>query len=163
MMLHGREGGYSQPIFAGLDFDDAGNMIIGLRDRFGDMMGDGVYDPGGTTIMEADGNGDLIRAVVNGGTGWNFVASEATNGTEFFGNDDYNMHEETSMGGLAIYHGADHIISTTMDPESNLSGGFDWTRFSDGGLDRSYEVIRRSSGAGSFFAYVCKSKCIRRN
>jgi len=33
-----------------------------------------------------------------------------------------------------------------MDPTSNLSGGFDWTRFSDGGLDRSYEVIRRASG-----------------
>jgi Secretion system C-terminal sorting domain/SdrD B-like domain len=144
-----KEGGYSQPIFAGLDFDDAGNMIIGLRDRFGDMMGDGVYDPGGSIIMEADGNGDLLRAVVNGtGNGWNFIVSEATNGTEFFGDDSYgSLHEETSMGGLAIYHGAGHIINTAMDPVSNLSGGFDWTRFSDGINDRSYEVIRRSSGA----------------
>jgi hypothetical protein len=143
-----REGGYSQPIFAGLDFDDTGNMIIGLRDRFGDMLGDGVYDPGGSILMEADGNGDLIRAVLNGaGTGWNFVTSEATNGSEFFAADSYgSLHEETSMGGLAIYHGAGHIINTAMDPVSNLSGGFDWTRFSDGGLDRSYEVIRRSSG-----------------
>ena len=143
-----REGGYSQPIFAGLDFDDTGNMIIGLRDRFGDMLGDGVYDPGGNILMEADGNGDLLRAVLNGaGTGWNFIVSEATNGTEFFGNDSYGgLHEETSMGGLAIYHGSGHIINTVMDPVSNLSGGFDWTRFSDGGLDRSYEVIRRGSG-----------------
>ena len=143
-----REGGYSQPIFAGLDFDDTGNMIIGLRDRFGDMLGDGVYDPGGNILMEADGNGDLVRAVLNGaGTGWNFITSEATNGTEFFVDDNFgSLHEETSMGGLAIYHGAGHIISTTMDPVSNLSGGFDWTRFSDGKLDRSYEVIRRASG-----------------
>ncbi len=142
------EGGYSQPIFAGIDFDDAGNMIIGLRDRFGDMRGDGVYDPGGTTLMEANGNGDLLRAVLNGfGTGWNFVVTEVTNGTEFFDEDNYGtLHEETSMGGIAIYHGAGHIISTTMDPTSNLSGGFDWTRYLDGGLDRSYEIIRRSSG-----------------
>jgi hypothetical protein len=142
-----KEGGYSQPMFGGLDFDDAGNMIIGLRDRFGDMIGDGVYEPGGTTVMEGDGNGDLLRAVINGaGTGWNFNISEATNGTEFFGTDNYTIHEETSMGGLAIFHGSDHIINTVMDPVSNLSGGFDWTRSSDGSLDRSYEVIRRSSG-----------------
>jgi hypothetical protein len=143
-----REGGYSQPIFAGLDFDDVGNMIIGLRDRFGDMIGDGVYEPGGATLMEGDGNGDLLRAVLNGaGTGWNFITSEATNGTEFFGDDSYgSLHEETSMGGLAIYHGAGHIINTVMDPTGNLSGGFDWTNFLDGSLDRSYEVIRRSSG-----------------
>ncbi len=143
-----REGGYSQPIFAGLDFDDTGNMIIGLRDRFGDMLGDGVYDPGGNILMEANGNGDLLRAVLNGtGTGWNFIVSEVTNGTEFFRDDNYgSLHQETSMGGLAINHGANHIINTVMDPVSNLSGGFDWTKFSDGRLDRSYEVIRRSSG-----------------
>jgi SdrD B-like domain/Secretion system C-terminal sorting domain len=142
------EGGYSQPIFAGLDFDDTGNMIIGLRDRFGDMIGDGVYDPGGSTLMEGDGNGDLLRAVVNGaGNSWNFIVSEATNGTEFFRDDNYGgLHQETSMGGLTIYHGASHIINTAMDPVSNLSGGFDWTKFTDGRLDRSYEIIRRSSG-----------------
>lgn len=143
-----REGGYSQPIFAGLDFDDDGNMIIGLRDRFGDMIGDGVYDPGGTTLMEGDGNGDLLRAKLNGsGTGWNFIISEATHGTEFFIDDNFGgLHQETSMGGLAVYHGANHIINTVMDPVNNLSGGFDWTKFSDGRLDRSYEIVRRSSG-----------------
>jgi SdrD B-like domain/Secretion system C-terminal sorting domain len=143
-----REGGYSQPVFAGLDFDDTGNMIIGLRDRFGDMLGDGVYDPGGNILMEADGNGDLLRAVLNAaGNGWNFILSEATNGTEFFQDDNYGgLHQETSMGGLGIYHGAGHVINTVMDPVGNLSGGFDWTKYSDGRLDRSYEIIRRSSG-----------------
>lgn len=141
-----REGGYSQPMFGGLDFDDNGNMIIGLRDRFGDMVGDGVYDPAGTTLLEANGNGDLLRAQFNG-TGWNFVLAEATHGTEFFFEDNYGgLHQETSMGGLAVYHGGNHIVNTAMDPVSNLSGGFDWTRFSDGGLDRSFEIVRRASG-----------------
>ncbi len=157
-----REGGYSQPIFAGLDFDDTGNMIIGLRDRFGDMLGDGVYDPGGNILMEANGNGDLVRAVLNGsGTGWNFITSEATTGTEFFVDDSYgSLHEETSMGGLAIYHGAGHIINTVMDPVSNLSGGFDWTKFSDGRLDRSYEVIRRSSGQAATSHMFAKANAL---
>jgi len=119
------------------------------------MIGDGVYEPGGTTVMEGNGNGDLIRAVLNGaGTGWNFVTSEATNGTEFFGSDSFgSLHEETSMGGLAVHHGANLIINTVMDPVNNLSGGFDWTRSSDGGLDRSYEIDRRSSG-GSLTAHM---------
>ncbi len=141
-----REGGYSQPIFAGLDFDDNGNMIIGLRDRFGDMVGDGVYDPSGTTLLEANGNGDLLRAQASG-SGWTFVLAEATHGTEFFVDDNFGgLHQETSMGGLAVYHGGNHIINTVMDPVNNLSGGFDWTKFSDGLLDRSYEIVRRSSG-----------------
>ena len=146
-----KEGGYSQAIFSAIDFDDNGNMIIGLRDRFGDMIGDGVYEPGGTIIMEGDGNGDLIRAKLNAvGTGWNFVTSEATNGTEFFAGDSFgSLHEETSMGGLTVYHGRDNIISTTMDPENNLSGGFDWTKPSNGALDRSYEIVRRP-GANAF-------------
>ncbi len=157
-----REGGYSQPIFAGLDFDDAGNMIIGLRDRFGDMIGDGVYEPGGTTLLEGNGNGDLLRAQVNAsGTGWNFIVSEATNGSEYFRDDNYGgLHEETSMGGLDIYHGADHIINTVMDPVSNLSGGFDWTKFSDGRLDRSFEIIRRSSGQAVLSHFFAKANAL---
>lgn len=157
-----REGGYSQPIFAGLDFDDDGTMIIGLRDRFGDMIGDGVYDPGGTTLMEGDGNGDLLRAKLNGsGIGWTFSVVEATNGTEFFQYDNYgSLHEETSMGGLAIYHGGNHVINTVMDPVSNLSGGFDWTRLSDGGLDRSYEIVRRGSGTATISHIFAKANAL---
>jgi hypothetical protein len=156
------EGGYSQPIFAGLEFDDDGNMIIGLRDRFGDMIGDGVYDPGGTSLMEGNGNGDLLRAIPNGsGTGWNFIISEGMHGTEYFRDDNFGgLHQETSMGGLALYHGADHVINTVMDPVNNLSGGFDWTRLSDGRLDRSYEIVRRGSGTASLSHLFAKANAL---
>lgn len=141
-----REGGFPQPIISDIAFDENNNMLIGIRDRFGDMVGDGANEPGGSTLLESDGTGDIVRATPSGAS-WSFSTVEATDGTEFFDEDNYtSQHEETSMGGLAILKGADRFVYTAMDPVTNLSGGFDWTQPSNGTLERSYQVYRRPSG-----------------
>lgn len=143
-----REGGYPQPLLTNIEFADNGNMILGFRDRFGDMVGDGQNEPGGSTLLESDGTGDLLRATINpDGISWSFSTTEATNGTEFFASDNYAaQHQETSMGGLAVLPGADRVVNVAMDPVTNISAGLDWVLPSNGTLERSYQVFRRPSG-----------------
>lgn len=147
-----REGGYPQPVLVDIEIADNGNMVLGFRDRFGDMVGDGQNEPGGSTLLESDGTGDLLRATLNpDGVSWSFSTTEATNGTEFFAADNYTTaHDETSMGGLALLPGADRFVNVVMDPVTNISAGFDWVQPSNGTLERSYQIFRRPSGqAGS--------------
>ncbi|MBL7729251.1 MAG: T9SS type A sorting domain-containing protein, partial [Dinghuibacter sp.] len=140
-------------------FDASGNMHIGLRDRFGDMVGDGVNEPGGSaTLLESDGNGDILRAVYNAPGSWTMNMTEATHGTEFYAGDEFGgQHQETCNGGLAIQSGTGQVVYTVMDPVSNLSSGLDWANTTTGALVRSYQVHRRNSGAAATDYYFAKS------
>lgn len=153
------EGGYCQPMFSDIAFDADGNMHIGLRDRFGDMVGDGVNEPGGSaTLLESDGNGDILRATPALLGGWTMNMAQATHGTEFYAGDEFGgQHQETCNGGLAIQSGTGQVVYTVMDPLSNLSSGLDWANTSTGALDRSYQVYRRNSGAAATDYYFGKS------
>jgi hypothetical protein len=56
--------GYPQPMLAGIQFDRDGDMILGLRDRFGDQMGNQI--PSAAPTLNADligiSGGDMLRA-----------------------------------------------------------------------------------------------------
>lgn len=153
-----REGAFPQPLLTDIEFDEQGNMTLGIRDRFGDMVGDGMNEPNGSSVLlESDGTGDILRAALSGGT-WSFNVTQATNGTEFFMNDNYgSMHLETCNGGLAVYAGSGLVANTVMDPLSNISFGLDFTNSSNGALPRSYQVYRRGSGTAATDHYFAKS------
>ncbi len=153
-----QEGGYSQPMLTDIEFDEQGNMTLGIRDRFGDMVGDGMNEPNGSsTLLESDGIGDILRANLSGGT-WTLNIAQATDGTEFYMNDNYgSMHLETCNGGLAVYAGSGLVVNTVMDPISNISFGLDFTNSSNGSLPRSYQVYRRGSGNAATDHYFAKS------
>jgi len=61
-------GSYSQPIFADIEFDDNGDMILGFMDRGSLQMGrdnyrpEAPYGPGGTELVNYVNAGDILRA-----------------------------------------------------------------------------------------------------
>ncbi len=152
-----KEGGYPQPMLTDIEIDATGNMHLGLRDRFGDMVGDGVNEPGSTNKLDFDAVGDILKASPSGGN-WALNVTTATAGTEFYALDNYNTyHAETSNGGLAHLQGTTDIVNTVMDPVSNISFGLDFANTATGALPRSYQIYRRSSGNSNNDVYFAKS------
>lgn len=148
---NGWEVGYAQPMFSDIEFDEQGNMLVGLRDRFGDQFGYRAPDPNGyypvANGYRGDGVGDILRATPDGGGGWALSIVEATDGTEFFPNDYFDqvaLHEETSVGGLAAVLGKGEVAVTVFDPildsTGNWAGGVAWMNTSTGARPSNYQV-----------------------
>ncbi|MEZ5055844.1 MAG: SdrD B-like domain-containing protein [Saprospiraceae bacterium] len=80
--------GYPQPVFTDIEFDAAGNMLIGLRDRLGDQGGYDVPTPNGANytnpggvatglvLAKQDAFGDILKANSNGSGGFNLNAAD---------------------------------------------------------------------------------------
>lgn len=140
-----REVAYPQPLLSGIAFD-GNDMIIGIRDRYGDQTGYRQYDTSGTStlIYSGDAAGDILRACYNG-SGWTLESNATCGATttagantgegpgpgpgpingygEFYFHDDYASsptgavtHSELSFGGLAQVPGKAEVIHTTMKP-----------------------------------------------
>ncbi len=56
---------WPQPMLTDLAFDDNGDMVIGMLDRFGHLGGNKAPDPNGQGIFNGLSSGDLLRASVN--------------------------------------------------------------------------------------------------
>lgn len=109
---------YPQPILSDIEFDDAGNMIIGLKDRQADMALAEQVDWGGRIEKPGLGIGDIVRARFSGGV-WRVDPAELAHAnrpatiTEFF--DDFtDLADESSMGGLARLRLADVVVAGTV-------------------------------------------------
>jgi hypothetical protein len=92
--------GHPQPVFTDIEFDAAGNMIIGIRDRFGDQQGYQTLNVGGSITTDEQGNppmnpsmfqqsgghnfnssfGDMLLATPNG-SGWSVNIADFTDST----------------------------------------------------------------------------------
>jgi len=120
-------GAYPQPMLSDIEFADNGDMILGFRDRNGDMT---FFDPGGRnppgegTSIPA---GDILLGRFNGDT-WDTATSP-----EFFAQDagpglgaTSAAHDESSFGGLARVQGVDHVVNSALAPERISSGGGYW-------------------------------------
>ncbi|MEM1250256.1 MAG: SdrD B-like domain-containing protein, partial [Acidobacteriota bacterium] len=115
---------YPQPMLTDIEFDRAGNLIVGMRDRFGDQMGNGSPDPDGGPAESADGYGDLLIARPSGAM-WTISFTENDHPNEFF-EDDWDDgsfgHQETLVGGLLIIPAVDELIATIFDPTDGFFG-----------------------------------------
>jgi hypothetical protein len=131
-----------QPWLTDIAFDN-GDMILGLRDRMGDMAGSQSYDPAGTKPYEVIPLGDTLRACFNG-TAWNLESNgtcdhgtlpasvsggvgdgKGPNGGEFYYQDrqyiDWtgqadDIHDQLGSGGLAQVPGAPEVVLSTTNP-----------------------------------------------
>ena len=56
----------TQPIFSEIEFDNDGNMIVGLRDRTSDQTGDQSLDLSGNGNYNTGSGGDILRATLTG-------------------------------------------------------------------------------------------------
>lgn len=138
---------YTQPVLSDIEFDTDGSMILGFFDRFGNQIGATPnYRPdrptsAGLTSGYSVVGGDILRAYNNNGSyqiegnakegissfkpatsGQNNL--QGPGGGEFYVGDALpEVHNETSMGGLAMLPGSGEIRLTSGDPLALGSGG----------------------------------------
>ncbi|MBC8076956.1 MAG: DUF11 domain-containing protein, partial [Chloroflexales bacterium] len=144
-----------------------GRLLIGLRDRFGDMVMPVQRVEGGTTYPIGRGTGDAIILAPTGPTTWGGEILAAS-GNEYLHEETYgaNLHPEPLWGALAVLPGTSsggvgqQIVSTYKAPYTVLSGGvgwFDYTGATGGapltGLEEIYDdqmaaTFGKTSGLG---------------
>jgi SdrD B-like domain len=128
-----RQCSYPQPWLTGIAFD-RGNLVLGIRDRFGDQAGED-HPVGGEGVSA----GDLLRACGTQSAGWKVESNgscggaagsgvgnnQGPGGGEFYGNDNFfTAHQEVSLGSIVQLPGSPNVIYTVFDP-SRTNGG-DW-------------------------------------
>jgi SdrD B-like domain/Putative Ig domain len=150
-----------QPMLSDIDFDENGNMVIGLRDRGGDMLGrkEGNLTTGNTTKFDYNAGGDLLKAC-SIGTSWNIEGNGGCSQntwisgiTEFY-EDDFgasNSHNETALGSIVVLKGTNRVISTHYDPikvyqeDAFASTAFDqgirWLNNTTGAYAKAYRLV----------------------
>lgn len=169
----GSEKIYPQPWLTDIEFSDEGNMIIGLRDRFGDQTGyRQMATDCGSTLYTGDAAGDILMACTTGlsntwqiednGTCGTLVSNGGANtgdgpgGAEFFYLDHVledgepfgagvATHEETSLGGLLAIRGRGEIAQIVYDPYSIFEGGAAWYSTTDGSTNQLIQIYQNES------------------
>ena len=142
-----------QPILSGLALDEAGNLVLGLRDRYGDLSSNGR-----SVSSESQGasQGDLLLAAPNGTGGW-IPPSGA--GSEYFSDGTTTqgsypsgwIHGESTWGAVAYVpgrHGGGYggeVVSTVISPYRINSGGAAWWDASGGAATAREEVYQTNS------------------
>ncbi|MDJ0767988.1 MAG: SdrD B-like domain-containing protein [Ilumatobacter sp.] len=149
---------YPQPWVTDIEFDEDGDMILGVTDRFGDQFGND-NTAAGAGNGEGVAGGDTVRLARSGAT-WSLTPATDD---EFYGSERYTLdaatptHEEISLGHLAVFLGRAEVVSNAFDPapvggpvpapgggsfaNSFRSGGLIWMSHADGSRTRSYQVF----------------------
>jgi SdrD B-like domain len=128
-----RQCSYPQPWLTGIAFD-RGNLVLGIRDRFGDQAGED-HPVGGEGVSA----GDLLRACGSLSAGWKLESNgscggaagsgvgntQGPGGGEFYRNDNFfTAHQEVSLGSIVQLPGTPNVIYTVFDP--SRTNGNDW-------------------------------------
>ncbi len=133
-----------QPIFADIEFDGDGSMVIGMLDRSGFQGGyrNFFYPAPDQNLYSAFSGGDILRAQWSG-TNWVMESNgqfpgitdapvgcgvgngQGINGGEFYCGDDWegDNHQETALGGLAMLLGTGEVMSAAFDPTQSINSG----------------------------------------
>lgn len=193
---------WGQAIFSGITFDDGGNMVIGLLDRFSLQSGEKDPWPNETQLVVGVPVGDTLYAgrasngtftIENGATqtggtapillqvttpnndtanrqpsfGTGTVGAEQTSrqntqhgGREFFEDSvGWNgaggisgqgvVHDETTLGAVAVLPGLNETVSTSFDPAEDYNGaGLRFLDLTDG---HSVDGFNQYEQANSYF------------
>lgn len=149
-----------QPWITDIAFDN-GNMILGLRDRFGDQQGNLVPNPVGVdlTPLISLTAGDIIRACGTPATGWvlenngscggltsggaNQTPAQGLGGGEYYFQDNHVFHSEIGTGGVMALPGSGEVLSTVLDPGFNdlYDAGVQHFSNASGTQTREYRVV----------------------
>ncbi|MEM7139543.1 MAG: SdrD B-like domain-containing protein [Actinomycetota bacterium] len=146
----GGEFAYPQPWVTDIEFDN-GDLIVGIRDRYGDQTGNLAAStdwPTDTALYTTDGAGDMIRAcgirtagvrtfiAENDSSGDCDTANGAAlsgpnGGREWYADDFYTAsfgigHEEIASGGLAQIGSSNSVLATGYDTlDDDVPAGID--------------------------------------
>ncbi|MBC6935989.1 MAG: DUF11 domain-containing protein [Chloroflexi bacterium] len=132
---------YAEPLLSDIVFDNQ-NMVIGIRDRFGDRAGrqqPGPFDLTSGQLSNGITAGDVLRACRDASGAWALEANgscggittggagngEGPGGGEYYFHDRNNpnipadgpaRHDEISLGGLVDIPGSPEMAMTVFDP-----------------------------------------------
>lgn len=159
---------YPQPWLTSLAFD-RGNLVLGVRDRFGDQSAADFPLPG-PGVREGVLAGDLLRACGSPAAGWTLESNgscggvtsagagngQGPGGGEFYFQDRFSNgtnHQETSNGGVLVVPGRNEVLHTVMDPDlvsgSNWrAGGVHWERNDTGANDHWFQLYDKCDTSG---------------
>ncbi|MDP9311664.1 MAG: hypothetical protein M3R24_12420, partial [Chloroflexota bacterium] len=138
-----------QAMLATIDFTMSGNMILGFRDRFGDMGHSGRF----AMEVQAMAAGDTLVAMLNTATGrWDLPDA----GPERFDDQTDFVHNEASWGGMTYIPGrhdggwGGELATTVVHPYRNNSAGAAWFDTGGGRPTAREELYQSASGTQSF-------------
>ncbi len=155
-----------QALLSDIEFDENGNMLIGLRDRFGDQAGHAFStDTSNPTIYESEAAGDILKACGDQGSTWIIEGSDDSCPTntgsdgvnEFFVGDNYvdgqqrTTHAELGLGSLAYDQNRESLISSVYNPipfyyedgetDTYRDQGLRWFNTETGQWEQSYRLV----------------------
>ncbi len=159
-----------QPMLTDIEFAPDGSMLLGLRDRFGDQIGnfqgtDDVNDS--TTLLQVTPVGDVLRAAPLSAGGWGLESNGASpagasasftsgggadtghgpGGGEFYFQESLaGAFDDTSLGGLAQVPGFGSVAQTQNDPQDVRQAGATTLSHSDGTTATRYTVFQGPAG-----------------
>ncbi len=169
------DGKWAQPWVSDIVFDN-GDMILGLRDRDGDLLGSVARgpDPSTTQNYSAKARGDVLRACANGSGGWTLESNGACGGNttggagngEGPGGGEYYFqdrqlnsvgavaHNETNYGSLVQVPGLPDVVSTIYNP-IEITGevsdsGIKWYNNRTGTTTRGYLILDATGNPAAF-------------
>ncbi|MCX6044662.1 MAG: SpaA isopeptide-forming pilin-related protein [Chloroflexi bacterium] len=165
-------GKWAQPWLTDITFDH-GDMILGFRDRNGDLFGTvaGGPDPADTQNYSSIARGDILRACANGNGGWSLESNgqcgaittagantgEGPGGGEYYFQDHQvsPMHNETSLGAQLQIPGQPDVVSLIFNPIEGQGavsdGGVKWYNNTTGTTSRGY-LIFDATGKPTLFS-----------
>ncbi|MEY4906108.1 MAG: hypothetical protein RLZZ292_3923, partial [Bacteroidota bacterium] len=163
---------YPQPILSDIDFDNNGDMILGIMDRAGHQAGSQNLPPTiNSNLYAINTGGDMLRAYLNNTGTWtienngdkdgtgSYVASaiqkntEGPGGGEFYFGDSYlPTHHETSQGALAFLKGSTKVLTNGYDAYQIYEGSIYGLSNNDGSKVSGYSMYVTPYGANPTFS-----------
>ncbi|MFN2114120.1 MAG: VWA domain-containing protein, partial [Anaerolineae bacterium] len=126
--------GARQPMLADLTWNEAGDLLLGFRDRDGDAE------------LFSTGYGDLLPARLAPGALDRWL--EPITEPEFYHDDP--LQDEATWGALAAHPFRDEVVSSAVDVSVFYSGGALWFRNSTGRIANKQTIYQSNSGQLTF-------------
>lgn len=154
------------PMLTDIEFDQKNNLVLGLRDRWGDLTGykQCTLSGSGSTCSSPNFSGisvgDILRATPSGSV-W-VLETLTPQRTEFFTDDEIVStiinssgnerieHQETALGSLAYQPGATGVASTLYDPLNLYSAGVTWFSNDTGQAAQEVELVANTDNLSLF-------------
>lgn len=162
---------WGQPTVSDISFDN-GDMILGLRDRNGDLFGSvaGGPDSNDPKNYSAITRGDILRACANGSGGWTLESNgqcgapltkggagnnQGPGNGEYYFTDLHPKHNEISVGAQVQIPGLPEVVSLSLNPidiATEVSdSGMKWYNNRTGLTTRGYLLFDGSGGRLQIF------------
>lgn len=168
-----RHSTYPQPMLTDISFQD-GQMILGLRDRIGDQLGNAAWGPqrfsgGDTELYQGQPAGALYRAFPGDGGTWSLEndarnpfggaptggagSGEGPGGGSWYYGDNHYWHDHVGLGSVSAIPGFTDAPATVVNPfegrGNSYDGGFGWFAGAGADIGRRTKSVRLYDGTNT--------------